>query len=880
MLRTYDPTRWTRLLLLLSWLTLALVACGDDGGGGGTDLGATDVVSADIPSPTGDTVASDVAPADTPGTDSGPPDAGSGEDGAAPGPDVRDAAGPADTEAPDGAADTGPPPDVDPNDPGPPPPHQREAAPTATGALRAGAAVGFVTGPVGISMAGYGGRSGLGTPWSELLKGSQGFYGYQTVKAIALEVDGERLVLMKLPTMSSESSLTDGIADKLADRYGIDLRGRILTGATHSHHTNARYWRLPAALGVVGIDSVDEEVIDQLTSTFAETVKRAIDDLGPAEWAYGYLNDWDPDDRVYADRRWENDSLGYGKDPRLTLLAVRRPDGTPMATLINFGMHGTAFGGDNDLLTEDAPGAIELKFEERFREHTGQPILGLFIQSGGGDATPAGAPLGHPTPQRIELIGEEAAPRILALYDTLEWRSEASLAVRSRRIDLRWKWFGYEADPEFTYPNGYPYYWGAWQCTSPDVEPGESMEGHPKQCNDLRGLLLAFGAGLPNGEIHQMYLSVARIGPLFLMTIPGEPAYSVVKYAREQIATRTDDGAPIDVLVYGYSQDHFLYFTHRDDWFMGGYESEMSLWGPLAGKYVVDRQMELVDDLLAGYPRPVWYEESPNLSLPKPFEPRAFERSVDPGQVTTPVAAAFERTQNVRFGFAGGDPSVSSPHVVLEAEQPDGSFAPVPSPSGWPGAVFDNSRYHMITHYAPDPPPSRTIRAERRHLWHVDMEVPADLPAGTYRLHATGRYWDGAAEQDYDVVSTPFTVAQAAGAALTATRDAGVVALQLTLPPTTRTREGESSWFVTGWRLFDPTVGPDARITVRAPLAVSVDVDGVARDDVWTVTWDEALGAHRFDTAAAGLAADAALTVHAWLAADDVPSAVSAAVTD
>ena len=51
-----------------------------------------------------------------------------------------------------------------------------------------------------------------------------------------------------------------------------------------------------------------------------------VDDLDDAEWGFGYQDDWDPQDLVYRDRRGENNPT-YGKDPRLTLFAVRRAGG-------------------------------------------------------------------------------------------------------------------------------------------------------------------------------------------------------------------------------------------------------------------------------------------------------------------------------------------------------------------------------------------------------------------------------------------------------------------------------------------------------------------------------------------------------------------------
>lgn len=71
------------------------------------------------------------------------------------------------------------------------------------GPLAAGVAVGYAPGPVGISMAGYGGRTvKINSPWNDKLNACRGFYGYPTVKAMVLDVDGERLALVKLPTMS------------------------------------------------------------------------------------------------------------------------------------------------------------------------------------------------------------------------------------------------------------------------------------------------------------------------------------------------------------------------------------------------------------------------------------------------------------------------------------------------------------------------------------------------------------------------------------------------------------------------------------------------------------------------------------------------------
>ncbi len=751
-----------------------------------------------------------------------------------------------------------------------------EVMPLPSGPLQAGVAVGHLTRPIGISMAGYGARDPTNdTPWNDVLNGSRGMYGLPSVKAMVLEVEGERLVLLKLPTMSSESSLTDGIADKLQQKYGLELRGRILTGATHSHHTHARYWRLPKALAVVGCDSPDEEVIDELTTVFADTIKRAIDDLQPAHWGYAYRDDWDADNRIYRDRRGENNPT-YGKDPRLTLLAVRRATGQPLAAIINFGMHGTVFGDENELLTEDAPGGIELKFEEYFYRQTGKPIYGMFIQAGGGDASPGGDHLGHPEAARTELVGEEAAPKIYDVYQQIVWRADASLGVRSQRIDLRYDDIGYDESDEFISPQNLPYTWGGWQCTGSgvdDANPDTSLEGKPKQCQDVEALLGALQQPIPHGEFHQTILTSAVIGDLVLVSLPGEPAASVIHYLREQLADRNRLGDPVTALAFGYSQDHLLYLTHPDDWYQGGYETEMSLWGPLFAKYIVDRQMATVDELLAGIDEPVWSEQSPNLSPPSdtPWAPRALEQSLDPGTVTTDPEPVVERGLTVRFGFRGGDATLAVPSVTLEYKLANGTYLPYPAASGWSGAMYDNSRYEMITHYSPDPAPNGEVVDSREHKWWVDWQVPLSFPATSVRFVARGEYFNGTVTSSYEVASPAFDIIQSTQASLSATLagDDLLLTLQTAAPEVVE----EESWLRAGFRLLDATAAAGAPQVVKAPLRIQFIKDGEPTGEQLTAEFDNEQGAHVIDFAATGLSPEG-LSVSVHLAADISPSPV------
>ncbi len=73
------------------------------------------------------------------------------------------------------------------------------------------------------------------------------------------------------------------------------------------------------------------------------------------------------------------------KDERLSLLRVDAADGTPIAAWFNFGIHGTVEGGDNAMISGEAPGHIAMHLNAT----EGGPLW-MFGQGAGGDVSPAG----------------------------------------------------------------------------------------------------------------------------------------------------------------------------------------------------------------------------------------------------------------------------------------------------------------------------------------------------------------------------------------------------------------------------------------------------------------------------------------------------------
>jgi hypothetical protein len=135
----------------------------------------------------------------------------------------------------------------------------------------------------------------------------------------------------------------------------------------------------------------------------------------------------------------------------------------------------------------------------------------------------------------------------------------AALGVRSRRIDLTYSGIGYDDYPEFQNAAEAPATPGA-AGSAPAATPSTTPTPPPaaracrRSATDIKTLLETVGEPIPHGEVHQMYTTVAALDDFFLVTLPGEPTYSVVKHVREELDTRDVGG-----MVVGYSQDHMLY---------------------------------------------------------------------------------------------------------------------------------------------------------------------------------------------------------------------------------------------------------------------------------------------------------------------------------
>ncbi len=539
-------------------------------------------------------------------------------------------------------------------DDGPPPP------PLTAGAPVAGAAEGTLKLPAGTPLAGFSARCGcLGggalkvddrdSAYSSAFIESTGVHIRPTIKALWLENGDEHLVILKTDTIYSWDGLIDGITAELEAATGLDLDGRVVHMANHNHNS---YGAFSDHVGLyLGHDTFNREIYTRFVEQTAAVALQAYDTRKPAALGIGWAKDWDPNDRVYSDRRGDNNDLivfedlgeeNGEKDPYLQVLRVDdAASGDPIAIAMSWGMHPYVFGERIQLATADATALAEAEVAESFDT----PVVTMFWNSAAGDASVRGSDEGW---ARMETVGVHARDAILDLWAEtptsadpilLETTSQSVVmdptkirVTRGGQVD--WRYLPYDperwADDVIYDEQGaiqspideWNSDFGAVFCGSGDFDfpvGGLNTEAPEYQsCMSIElmsRLVAAFfkldetDATLPLAGMTQTYTAASRISaiptrwhdgttatePALFGFFPGEPLHLYVEMWRRRAAAEVGIR---NALLFGYSMDHEGYLNLAEDWLAGGYEADITFQGPLAAEWIMENVIRYAKDQL------------------------------------------------------------------------------------------------------------------------------------------------------------------------------------------------------------------------------------------------------------------------------------------
>ncbi len=242
--------------------------------------------------------------------------------------------------------------------------------------LHAGAAALDVRPPLGLPMMGFvrrqGGALGYGLPLE--------------VSAIVLEGDGGRVVLCGVDTIGIPSPEVDEIRSAVAEAAATEVSGVLLSwNHTHSAPPATRSMlRRSGLLETDGDDRIDRYA-EFLASRIVETASLAAGRLEPARvaWAVGEVDlsvnrrERDAEGRIV--HGWRRDGM---LDRQVVALQARRPDESPIATLVGYGCHPVAGGMNLSCYSGDYPSALRAAM----RRLTGGECV--FFQGAAGNVLP------------------------------------------------------------------------------------------------------------------------------------------------------------------------------------------------------------------------------------------------------------------------------------------------------------------------------------------------------------------------------------------------------------------------------------------------------------------------------------------------------------
>lgn len=535
-------------------------------------------------------------------------------------------------------------------------PIARELPQVTPGTPTAGVAEGFADFPVGAPLGGYTGRckcfgndgeyDDRRVAYVNRFNPSVGVQTQPKIAALWLDNGDQDLVLIKTDAIYSFEGIITELEERLGAATGQDLAGKVVLASNHSHSAPANFDQ--GITWFLGGDRFNREVFERVVGSMEAVALDAWDTREPASIGIGQAKDWDPEDRVYRDRREQNDDTvffediptGKYKDPYLTVLRVDTATGDPMGMFFAFAIHGTVAGGDNQLWSTEAAGHVETAVEERFDS----PVVVGFLQHGGGDASPAGLDREF---ARMESIGEYAADGVMDLWSATQTSSAPiRLETVTRSIDTRrdsirvhrdygvLQYAPYDPSESFA-PDEVIYdaqghivtpidefnteMGGAFCGEDSPLIPGVSIgtESYPyNSCVevDVIGDVIAGFFGLddmpkPLPESLRAKTSATRLGPLPVHTAGGDdvteevllaffPGETTATYT-EQFRRRANAELGYEFAIpFGYSMDHEGYLMTPEDWLLGGYEPNINLWGPLQGEHIMEGLLTAADEVL------------------------------------------------------------------------------------------------------------------------------------------------------------------------------------------------------------------------------------------------------------------------------------------
>jgi neutral ceramidase len=412
--------------------------------------------------------------------------------------------------------------------------------------LRAGAAKVALSLPAGTPLAGYGSAARRQLPPDAdpfngftFFKPATGQMDLLFARALVMMNDTTKVGIVTVDSVGILSDLVDRIHARAVTLGATIPRENLVVSASHTHsgpgtQTKLKFWEM------AGTDLLYAPMRDVFVNDCAQALFNAEQNLQLAKYGSGS----DLLAGVTVNRRVgvSPTAMPTDVDKELGVIRIDKMDGTPLAVVWNFAIHGTAYGDSNLEFSPDIMGAVSAKVEADL----GVPAL--FANGAEGDT----APDGHGATGVATL-----APIIAAKIETIH--------------------AGIATNPQI-----------ALQCVS-HVEPfGKatldlSLNRLPAGSVDLdlATLLTVLNLGHVAFKMDKDWFEndfrfqAIRMNDTLIVPVPGEPIFVVgqaMKAEGKALGFRR-------VFIFGLSNGHMAYITDQAEYNVGGYEAVATFFG-------------------------------------------------------------------------------------------------------------------------------------------------------------------------------------------------------------------------------------------------------------------------------------------------------------
>jgi neutral ceramidase len=446
---------------------------------------------------------------------------------------------------------------------------------------------------------------------------TEGIHTRQRARAfvIAEGADGPRVLLIvnDLPLMFD--SVHQEVLRRLGARYGSRYTvGNTMITATHTHCAPGGYSH--HLLYNSNTKGFRPKTFGALVDGIVEAVDRAHADLAPSQLvlSHGELHDASVNRSPLAfarnpaaERAFFPDAI----DPQTTLLRIER-NGKTVGAINWFATHNTSMTNRNRLISSDNKGYAGYYWERVVEGvdylqdlDAGPRFIGAFAQTNAGDMSPnlGGRPGCGPTEDEFEntrLIGRRQYDAAVALAAETGVTVTPPIDFRVVYTDLA----DFTVGPSFT-GDGQVHHTsgpagGAASFAGAAVD-GPAFPGFREGPNpwwdrpaklayrwspSLRDTQAPKGIVLPGGLLNKVLPVVAqrvpvqllRIGPLYLIGIPGEVTITAGLRLRRTVAAIVEAELH-DVLVAGYANGYIHYVTTPEEYDAQRYEGASTVFG-------------------------------------------------------------------------------------------------------------------------------------------------------------------------------------------------------------------------------------------------------------------------------------------------------------